>query len=56
MGDPEVDLEGQGRRSKVKVTRLKKRDFLSQSMHQSQGHMGRSQRSLVSRSKVTSVK
>ena len=61
MCDPEVYLEGQGQRSKVKVTRSKNvisglNLYLYRPMHQSQCHMGGGQRSLGSRSKVTGVK
>ncbi len=50
VDDSNVDLEGQGHRSKVKVTRSKKHDFRSHSTilqaifevkgHMGQGHMG----------------
>ena len=57
VDDPNVDLEGQGHRSKVKVTRSKKHDFRShlptlQAIFEVKGHMGQGQRLHGSRSKV----
>ena len=57
VDDPKVDLEGQGRRSKVKVTRSKKRSFRShlttlKVIFEAKGHMGQGQRSHGSSSKV----
>ncbi len=57
VDDPNVDLEGQGHRSKVKITRSKKHDLRShsttlQALFEVKGHMGQGQRSHGSRSKV----
>ena len=57
VDDPNVDLKGQGHRSKVKVSRSKKHDFRShsttlQALFEVKGHMGQGQRSHGSRSKV----
>ena len=50
VDDPNVDFEGQGHRSKVKVTRSKKHDFRShltvlQVIFEVKGHLGQGQRS-----------
>ena len=57
VDNPNVDLECQGHRSKVKVTRSKKHGFRSHSttlqvIFEVKGHMSQGQRSHGSRSKV----
>ena len=57
VDDPNVDLEGQGHRSKVKVTRSKEHDVRShsttlQAIFFVKGHMGQGQKSHGSRSMV----
>ena len=50
---PKVDLEGQGHRSKAKVTRLKERYFRSHlTFFEVKGHMGQGQKSHGSKGKV----
>ncbi len=53
IDDPKVFLEGQGHRSKVKVTRSKNVILtILQVIFEVKGHMGQGQRSHGSRSKV----